>query len=95
MRFTFAPDVLGDYRVVYTDYDNFAIVYSCRSINYSFAKSEQVWILTRELEPSLDIINFAKVIVKERLPDYDQSLFRVTKHGPLNKCKYLPAPALE
>ena len=58
-------------------------------------KSEQVWILTRELEPSIDIINYAKVMVMQRLPDYDQSQFRVTKHGALNKCKYLPAPFLQ
>ena len=35
----------GDYRVVSTDYTNYASVYSCT--NYVFFKDEYVWILAR------------------------------------------------
>ena len=41
--FPYAP--AGDYRVLYTDYENLAVVYSCDS--YLLAKTEYVWILTR------------------------------------------------
>ena len=94
LKFTFS-ERLGDYRVVYTDYDQVAIVYSCQSAEDLFANTELVWILTRSQDPSEEIISKAKAIVKERLPDYDQAKFRVTKHGPSNNCKYLPAPSYE
>ena len=41
--FPFAP--AGDYRVLYTDYEDFTLVYSCDS--YLIAKTEYVWVLTR------------------------------------------------
>ena len=73
MRFSFSPNVLGDYRVVYTDYDNVAVIYSCRTTDYIFAKQELVWILTRSQEPTDEIINKAVDMIKKRLPDYDQN----------------------
>ena len=42
--FPYAP--AGDYRVLSTDYETYAVVYSCDSVYV--AKSENVWILTRE-----------------------------------------------
>ena len=37
----------GDYRVVYTDYNNYSVVYSCMDI-LGVAKSEYIWVLSRE-----------------------------------------------
>jgi apolipoprotein D and lipocalin family protein len=45
--FPYAP--AGDYRVLYTDYNNVAVVYSCDE--FLIAKTEYVWILTRSQEP--------------------------------------------
>jgi lipocalin len=36
----------GDYRVVKTDYTNYALVYSCSDIG-GVAKEEAVWLLAR------------------------------------------------
>ena len=45
--FPYAP--AGDYSVLYTDYENVAVVYSCDT--YLLAKTEYIWILTRSQEP--------------------------------------------
>jgi len=37
----------GDYRVLYTDYTNYSVVYSCNDI-LGVAKAEYFWILSRE-----------------------------------------------
>ena len=42
--FPYAP--AGDYEVLATDYETFAVVYSCSS--FYLAKSEYIWVLTRE-----------------------------------------------
>ena len=70
LKFSF-QERLGDYRVVYTDYDNVAVVYSCRSTEYIFSKLELVWILTRSQDPSAEVITKAKEMIAKRLPDYD------------------------
>ena len=41
----YMPD--GDYRVLDTDYKNYAVVYSCTDI-FGVAKVEMAWILSRE-----------------------------------------------
>ena len=75
--------------MVYTDYDNVAVVYSCRTTEYIFSKLELVWILTRSQDPSDEIIAKAKEMKAKRLPDYDQAQSRKTKQGAVNSCKYL------
>nr|XP_036220881.1 apolipoprotein D-like [Bactrocera oleae] len=51
----------ADYWVLGTDYKNYAVVYSCS--NLLVAHSVVVWILTREAEPSEDIIKEAENIL--------------------------------
>ncbi|XP_030373448.1 apolipoprotein D [Scaptodrosophila lebanonensis] len=41
--------VTGKYQVLYTDYDNFAILWSCGSIG-SFGYSDQIWVFGRARE---------------------------------------------
>lgn len=81
--FWYAP--AGDYRVIDTDYETFALVYSCSS--YYVAKSEYIWVLTRERNPSDSVIFNALQTLKARVPDYDQTQVRRTSQAA--SCKYL------
>lgn len=84
--FPWAP--AGDYRVLYTDYNNFAVVYSCDT--YLLAKTEYIWILTRSEEAVEEDVMKALQILKEKVPSYDQTQIRMTKQGKFtNNCKYL------
>lgn len=84
--FAYAPP--GDYRVLATDYSTYALVYSCDT--YLIAKTEYIWVLTRDEKPSEAVIYNALLTLKEKVPDYDQTQIRRTLHGELYKCKYLP-----
>ena len=83
--FPFAP--AGDYSVLYTDYENLAIVYSCDS--YLLAKTEFIWVLTRSQEPDEALIYKGLQVIKDKVPTYDQTQIRRTLQGPSHKCKYL------
>lgn len=80
--FWYAPP--GDYRVLDTDYDNYAIVYSCDT--FYVAKTEYIWVLTRAQFPDDQIIYNALQTLKQKVPDYDQTQIRRTQHG--GSCKY-------
>uniref|UniRef100_A0A336K828 Josephin-2 n=1 Tax=Culicoides sonorensis TaxID=179676 RepID=A0A336K828_CULSO len=43
----------GKYQVLYTDYENFAILWSCA--NFGIAFTDQIWLLGREKDYSLEI----------------------------------------
>lgn len=87
--FPYAP--AGDYRVIDTDYENFALVYSCDT--YYVAKTEYIWVLTREQNPDDSIIYSALQTLKARVPDYDQTQIRRTKQDA--SCKYLQEASAE
>ncbi|XP_036220883.1 apolipoprotein D [Bactrocera oleae] len=63
VRFNGIASLAGDadYWVLGTDYKNYAVVYSCS--NLLIAHSVVVWILTREAEPSEDIVKEAENIL--------------------------------
>lgn len=84
--FPYAP--AGDYRVLYTDYENVAVVYSCDT--YLLAKTEYIWVLTRSQEPIEAYIYKGLQVIKEKVPDYDQTQIRRTLQGASANCKYLP-----
>jgi len=43
----------GRYQVLFSDYDNFAILYSCA--NLAIAHTDQVWVLGREMEFDVEV----------------------------------------
>lgn len=45
-------------RVLHTDYDNFAILFSCRNLN-QYSHLENSWLLTREQQPSEEVLQSA------------------------------------
>nr|AYV99614.1 venom polypeptide [Dolopus genitalis] len=57
----------ADYWILGTDYTNYAVVYSC-SENFKFIKGQKVWILTREIHPSKEVVeNALRVLDKHDL----------------------------
>jgi apolipoprotein D and lipocalin family protein len=89
--FPYAP--AGDYRVLYTDYENVVVVYSCDS--YLLAKTEYIWILTRSQEPIEAFIYQGLQVLKEKVPTYDQTQIRRTLQGSTANCKYLETASYE
>ncbi len=82
--FWFSPP--GDYEVLATDYDNYALIYSCSGLY--FGKAEYIWILTREETVDDSVIFSALQTLKQKVPDYDQTQIYRTQQG--GSCKYLP-----
>ena len=82
----------GDYRILDTDYSNYAVIYSCTDL-LGVAKTEYVWILSRGIELSDDLLNQAQNAIRERVPSYDMKNMYNTKQG--GNCKYLPLENLE
>lgn len=62
LNFNALPDFIQSFNatltIVNTDYDNFAILYSCRNIN-QYAHLENGWLLTRDQEPTEEIMQSA------------------------------------
>uniref|UniRef100_A0A6P4E6X3 Apolipoprotein D n=1 Tax=Drosophila rhopaloa TaxID=1041015 RepID=A0A6P4E6X3_DRORH len=54
----------ANYLVLGTDYESYAVVYSCTSLT-PLANFKVVWILTRQREPSVETIEAAKKILDE------------------------------
>jgi apolipoprotein D and lipocalin family protein len=89
--FWFSPP--ADYRVMDTDYENYALVYACN--NVFLAKVDFVWILTREQHPKQEYIDQALATLKARVPEFTPDNLSWTYQG--SACQYLkdetiPAP---
>ena len=74
-----------NYQVIYTDYTNHAVVYSCADTWYG-AKQEQVWIISRTPAISAaDIVTLRKKVT-DQIPDYKWGYEMEVRHD--GNCKY-------
>jgi len=76
---------LGDYRVVATDYENYAIVYSCTEIPV-LGRAELTWILSRVPQMKEDTKVSVRAFLNERLPFYNADNFKFATQG--GQCPY-------
>ena len=88
----FNADFGGDYRVLDTDYTNFAVVYSCTTIlGGCLSIFKYVWVLSRKpltygtAEYDTFMVN-VNAILAAKTPKYDTRIMRPTIHNP--KCVY-------
>ena len=80
--FWFSPS--ADYRVMYTDYENVALVYACNDL--FLAKADFVWLLTREQNPAQEYVDKALSVLAERVPEFTTDNLSWTYQGPA--CQY-------
>ena len=84
----------ADYNVIDTDYDNYAVVYSCTDALFGLVKRDYAWILLRnhyQSDPAYaqKYEQVARDVLTREVPGYDQSQLRKTLHGKDADCKYL------
>ena len=93
-----SPFVSGDtnldegelnFMIVDTDYDNYAVVYSCINVFWGLWHYDAHWGMTREKTPSADYINTnIKKVMDDAVPDYNFDFHAYyAKHGDDN-CSY-------
>jgi apolipoprotein D and lipocalin family protein len=74
----------ADYRVLDTDYLNYAIVYSCNPA----IKRESMWILSRARYPDQKYVDHALSLIFQRVPGYYFDNFAISYQG--SACQYYP-----
>lgn len=62
LKFSKFQPAWGNYHVLETDYDSYAIVYSCRTLLQGRVRNEYSWILTRDpIDPTVNTDQFKKI----------------------------------
>ena len=87
------PSKYYNYSIMDSDYDTYAIVYSCASIWYGFASFEYLWILAREPEISDELLNTLVDKIDATLPDYEFWENTVKTVQGEDNCPYGDRPA--
>lgn len=82
-----------NYDILDTDYDNYAVLYSCNDFFKGLIKKEYAWIHMRKPHP-IDSPEFkaieekGKQIIKDKVPGYDLNRLKATLHGCKANCTY-------
>ena len=75
----------AEFRIVSTDYENYAVVYACSPLPLMF-KNDDVWIYTRKSNNTEEFIESLVAIAKAKIPTYDvNALYNVRQGG---NCTY-------
>merc|ERR1712196_486218 len=64
--FGMSPQSTPNYNILYTDYDNFSVVYSCNPDT----QLVDLWTLSRQPKPDADLFKSVLDIVAKKLPNY-------------------------
>ena len=80
-------DYQPNYKVLATDYYNYSVVYSCNKNGWG-GKTEYMWILTRDSQPSASDKDKYKSIAKTAVPTYDHEHVIYPRHD--SSCDYDP-----
>ena len=80
--FWFSPS--ADYRVMDTDYENYALIYACNDVFLGMV--DFVWLLTRAQNPEQQYIQKALSTLAERVPAFTTDNLSWTYQGPA--CQY-------
>ncbi len=97
LKVKFVPFVpAGDYKILETDYENYTVLYTCMGLPGVY-NIEYVWILTREVNPSDEVMQQALDVVAAKVPKYDITYLHQTAQGKRalpsgNDCPYDSAP---
>ena len=93
IKWTNWQPVWGAYDILQTDYDNYAVIYSCRAYWGGMFKYEYAWILMRQ--PHLrgspefkEIERKDKAILQRDVPSFNLNLLRQTAQGSDADCVY-------
>ena len=71
LKVKFVPLVpAGDYKILETDYTSYTVLYTCMGLPGVY-NIEYVWILTREQDPSDEVMDHALDVIRTKVPKYD------------------------
>ena len=83
-----APSDRANYEIISTDYDSYAIVYSCQNFYGGWFSNESFWILARETTLSETKLAELLKMVDEKLPSYDYKRFAEFTKTDADFCQY-------
>lgn len=95
LKFSDLQPFWGNYDILETDYDSYAIIYSCTNLLNGLYRTEYAFVLTRDViyegtPQHTALYNKVQNVFKSKLsqPGYDLNNLSFTKQGEKNGCNY-------